>query len=282
MVDDLLHHYTDINTLALILKNRTIRFNRLDRVDDVTEGESFTVLRLERFFFVSCWTYEPNESLPQWNMYTRDMAGVRITLPRLMFNWKPLIVPSKFNSVSEGSIMSPIPFERIFATRYFIPPIFLTENHFGRKVEYVPDVQRRKDDAVRFEVNAGRVDAQISDPTGIASLKSPDWAFQKEYRFVLLIVPSPDIPQGEMYFEEFSRQLPNVVVTSLYQGKGPELEYFDVDVGEEALKSIIVTAGPMCTEGDRVVIEALIEKHSPTGRMDKSKFTGTIRKPFRN
>ena len=102
--------------------------------------------------------------------------------------------------------MSPIPFEREYL-RHVISfrPFFLTENHFGRKVEYVPDVQRRKDDAVRFEVNAGRVDAQISDPTGIVSLKSPDWAFQ-EYRFVLLIVPSSvHTARRNVLLEEFSR-----------------------------------------------------------------------------
>ena len=33
-----LYHYTSLATLALILKNRTIMFNRLDRVDDVEEG----------------------------------------------------------------------------------------------------------------------------------------------------------------------------------------------------------------------------------------------------
>ena len=33
-----LYHYTSLATLALILKNRTIMFNRLDKVDDVEEG----------------------------------------------------------------------------------------------------------------------------------------------------------------------------------------------------------------------------------------------------
>ena len=33
-----IYHYTNIETLALILKNRTIRFNRLDHVDDLEEG----------------------------------------------------------------------------------------------------------------------------------------------------------------------------------------------------------------------------------------------------
>ena len=33
-----LYHYTSIETLALILKNGTIKFNRLDTVDDLEEA----------------------------------------------------------------------------------------------------------------------------------------------------------------------------------------------------------------------------------------------------
>ncbi len=32
------YHYTSIETLALILKNKSIRFNRLDCVDDLEES----------------------------------------------------------------------------------------------------------------------------------------------------------------------------------------------------------------------------------------------------
>ena len=34
-----IYHYTTIETLALILKNHTIRFSRLDKVDDIEESE---------------------------------------------------------------------------------------------------------------------------------------------------------------------------------------------------------------------------------------------------
>lgn len=34
----IIHHYTNIEVLSLILKNRTLRFNRLDRVDDPEES----------------------------------------------------------------------------------------------------------------------------------------------------------------------------------------------------------------------------------------------------
>ena len=33
-----IYHYTNIEILALILKNRTLRFNRLDKVDDPEES----------------------------------------------------------------------------------------------------------------------------------------------------------------------------------------------------------------------------------------------------
>jgi hypothetical protein len=139
-----LHHYTDINTLSLILKNRTIRFNRLDRVDDVTEGESFKKLKLEKFFFVSCWTYDHNETLPQWNMYTPGMAGVRITLPPKMFDYKPIDFPPAINHFKTGDFISPVPFEKIFAKKFFIPPMFLNDEHFGRKVDIVLNMKGKK------------------------------------------------------------------------------------------------------------------------------------------
>ena len=34
----LIHHYTNIESLAMILSTRKIRFNRLDRMDDLEEG----------------------------------------------------------------------------------------------------------------------------------------------------------------------------------------------------------------------------------------------------
>ncbi len=280
-MSDVIHHYTDINTLALILKNRSIRFNRLDRVDDITEGQTFTTLKLEKFFFVNCWTYDHQERLPQWNMYTRDMAGVHITLPLRMFDFKPLKVPEKYyNIIQEGSIISPIPFEHIFGKNYFIPPIFLNKEHFGRKVVYTHDYIKRKNDAIKVEVSpGGELKANISDPTGIASLKSPDWEFQKEYRYVLFIVPSLPMSNDPNFFEKFSNEIPNIVATSLYQGKGPDLTFFDVDISQSVMNQIEITAGPLCHEGDYIILEALLAKYAPNGSLRKSKFTGTIRSP---
>ncbi|WP_214653896.1 hypothetical protein, partial [Vibrio anguillarum] len=67
------HHYTTIETLALILDSRKIRFNRLTNVDDMEEADLYGKYNIGRFLYVSCWTTNSIESIPLWNMYTGNM-----------------------------------------------------------------------------------------------------------------------------------------------------------------------------------------------------------------
>jgi len=48
-----LYHYTSLETLALILKNRTIRFNSLDKMDDLQEKETADIKNIGQFFYIS-------------------------------------------------------------------------------------------------------------------------------------------------------------------------------------------------------------------------------------
>lgn len=76
-----IHHYTSIETLKLILQNRTIRFNRSDQVDDPDEIElTINGIAFAKYLLISCWTLEKNESIPQWGLYSGKSKGVRITL----------------------------------------------------------------------------------------------------------------------------------------------------------------------------------------------------------
>ena len=75
-----LYHYTSVEKLALILQNRTIRFNSLDRMDDLQEKETKDIKNIGQFIYVSAWTSEEKESIPMWNMYSSLDAGVRIRL----------------------------------------------------------------------------------------------------------------------------------------------------------------------------------------------------------
>ena len=62
-----IYHYTTLETLALILKNRTLRFNNVKNMNDPEESvtEDFKS-SLQDYTFISCWTQSPEESIPLW------------------------------------------------------------------------------------------------------------------------------------------------------------------------------------------------------------------------
>lgn len=80
-----LYHYTTIETLALILKYKSIRFNSLANVDDLEEQESADLSNFGKFCFASCWTADAKENIALWNMYSKNGTGIRIKLPSNLF-----------------------------------------------------------------------------------------------------------------------------------------------------------------------------------------------------
>jgi hypothetical protein len=132
--DDMIHHYTKINTLELILKNKTIRFNRLDKVDDKEEGYPYGKYFLAKYLYASCWTDSADESTRQWRKYAENCRGVRITLPKAFFK-KYVTVPPNFLFIYPPQISySLIPQEKMHTDKYYIMPTFLKKEHFEKKV----------------------------------------------------------------------------------------------------------------------------------------------------
>lgn len=78
MSDIKLYHYTSIEKLALILQNKTLRFNRIDKVNDPQASEYYQVKLPGKRFYVSCWTKNAEESIPMWQLYAGAAEGVRI------------------------------------------------------------------------------------------------------------------------------------------------------------------------------------------------------------
>ncbi len=80
-----LYHYTSIETLALIFEHKTLRFSRLDGVNDPEEASTVDLPLASTLVFASCWTARDRETLAMWKMYTPNMQGVRIKLPNNPF-----------------------------------------------------------------------------------------------------------------------------------------------------------------------------------------------------
>ena len=274
----IIHHYTGISKLALILKNRKIRFNRLDKVDDVSEMDAYDrIIDLSKYLFVSCWTTTSEESIPMWQMYSKEMTGIRITVKNELFNFQPLNPDPKYNYTRRGDVYSPIPFDQIFGDNYMIFPMFLDKRVFEKKICYVENLKEELGQIVNLSPD----DTGLNISTDkLAGYKNKEWEFQHEFRFILFIIPSPPIPDGGFGPELFS-QLPSHVLQCFRNKIPPDISCFDLEVHHDALNNIEVTMGPLSNDGDRILVEALLEKYTQSGTVGDSKMKGKIRTPLR-
>jgi len=193
-----IYHYTNLESLALILKNKTIRFNRLDKVDDIEEGNAESLgVRFCKYVFVSCWTENSVENIPLWKMYSGDYSGVRISMEHDMFQ-EYLVSDLDFGGLkSKGSIKTKIHPKDMISPDFFILPILEYENDlFYRCVKYVDDVfQYTKDAILITNFKDGRGDLTMEmKPFGY--YKNKRWAFQEETRFVLYVFPFNPLIEG--------------------------------------------------------------------------------------
>lgn len=281
MKQEMVHHYTSINTLALILQNKKIRFNRLDRVDDVSEAQAYGKYDLSKYLFVSCWTDNLEENIPQWHMYTENMTGVRISLPRDFLVYKPLDIPKEAGITYTEDIFSPISWTQIFADNYFIFPFLANKKMIERKVIYVDDIQGIYSNAVNIDVDLnGKAKMEFKGIGDLACHKHKSWAFQDEFRFVFFAVPSLKIPPGGFANGSFISSFSNHIIQCVYDHVAPPINYLDIDIGE-ALNKIQITLGPKCNQGHKVIVEALVKQYTTNGIVTDSVLTGSIRHPIR-
>lgn len=261
-----IYHYTSIENLALILKHKTIRFSRLDQVDDVEEatyGSGPYNTLLGQYAFVSCWTKEKKENLALWNMYTK-YKGIRIGLDEDMFITYPIKpnIKSFFNSYIK------------FENDYFISSInneakLIDVNYVTSPEDYIKDIVKEENDMLGI----------CTENIGI--YKRKEWDCQKESRFRLIIFPvNPKYVEiiQKRKLDDFSllTQAMGAFCQSLKENYKISLLYKDMPIKKEALDNIEIMLGPNTSEGERAIVEALLTSF-PNHTIKDSYFKGKIR-----
>ncbi|MHB9901445.1 hypothetical protein CF095_13530 [Clostridium botulinum] len=241
---DYLYHYTDIDTLALILKNRTIRFNSLQNVDDLEEKESEEFPGLCKYTFVSCWTDDLEENIPLWKLYT-NMKGVRIKLPKYPFK-KYYITDNQ-----EYTYINPNEYKNY---DFIIDPSvrFL-------KINYVDDNMVCKKISSYNNGNCLEIDAE-----NVGKIKRKSWDFQKECRYIINIIPisQDDIAKGTLV-EAFER---NICINH----SNLPINYYDLEIDEDKFNNMEITLGPGVTKGDRITVKNLVKEYNPKAVIKES------------
>jgi len=249
------HHYTTIDTLALILKTRKLRFKRLDLVDDKDETFSIVKKNLCTQYFVSCWTLDSRENIPLWKMYS-GIDGIRITTDKIPISMNNHISKVNPNKYFESPLLSKE--NKIFdGNKDFL--FFPLEDRFSfYLLEYEDDLEKFKNRKVLCASNSY---INIKD---LAGLKSNYWAFQKEARMIIQVKPCE--PQKDIY-EYFEKQ----------QNIDCKLSFIDLDIKDDFIDNIEIVLGPGRSESSKIIVESLINNYTKNGKVKESALYSKIR-----
>ena len=266
-----LFHYTTIEKLALILKNKTIRLNSLCNMDDLQESKAEDLRHLGRFFFVSSWTDEDEESIPMWNLYTKMDAGVRIGLPKnpFVFHGTKLEDLSKALNApvsGEGELktflnIADMVKKKVFSSQAWGGDILTQVIYTDEKSLLEPKTVSTDNDQIHLELSK------------IGKYKNKYWDFQKEWRYMMMFIPFAMTNSDEKMFSDFN-QIGNRI--ALDKQPAP-FDFYDLDISSDAMKSMLITPSPKMTNGNRILMESLIEKYNQDIELIESELEGLIR-----
>lgn len=268
-----LYHYTNIETLALILKHRTIRFNSLDKMDDLQEQQTADIKNIGQFCYISSWTDDCTESIPMWNMYASLNLGVRIRLRKNPFKVydntadtlsKVVNVPITDNSNGKP-LQSIIPLTEMFAKGFF--SVQALSKQLLCKVEYTDDKEKLyphilKEDGKQLTLVLGNLGRH----------KNLQWKFQNEWRYILNILPININQLLEKSLGDF-QIIANKIKFGLEKQPFP---HYDMYISDEAFKDMEITLSPRISAGSRIIVQNLIEKYNPVAELTESNLVGLI------
>lgn len=257
-----LYHYASLDTLALILHNRTIRFSRLDKVDDPQEQRSADSQNLGKMKLVSCWTSSDEESIPMWREYAGAECGVRIQMKSYPFKQYSVSTES-LSKLSPDAVLDAfggsfdglhLPLEDFWHRSYHF-------KEMARSVEMLHKVQYTNDKSLLFpevirSCGNGWIEADLS---ALGIHKATAWSYQNEWRYVLTAVPVgiASIIKGDT---EAVKKAAEVILDRC----DPEIpSFYDLVISDEAFSSMKIVASPKMTPGNRVILDALVQKYAP-------------------
>ena len=255
MGEEFLYHYTTLDKLALILRNRTIRLNPLDKMDDLQENMTSDVKNFGKIFFASSWTDEATESIPMWKMYASMESGVRIGLPKNPFKRYPEQATVKeTGELIDYDVLIPISELRqkgIYTTEHEKLSILVKMNYTYDLNLLEPKILGEDGKSLVFST--------------FGKYKSEYWKFQKEWRYLLWFDKPDPWNNGNNFFEEVLAG--NVTLP---------INYFDLKIDDGCFNKMEVLVSPKMSEGNRILLDTLIKRYNPTALLKESVLRGKM------
>lgn len=275
-----LYHYTSIDSLACILKNQTIRFTRLDLLDDLEENIQSSGVNIGSYAFASCWTDDKEESIPLWKMYTENGLGVRLTLDSDMFKdyHNPEIMTlSGLSLCTKDSPLSitKTPLEDFINTDHIVLPITPAEMNscLFKRIEYVDNVLEHTRNCVKIVQGENNYSRVFIYHPNVGKYKNKRWAFQNEVRFVLLIFPGKKFSSMETFPVEFEQWLFDVWTHNISNS----ITHYDMHLKEGILNTMEITLSPSMPIPKQIIVKALVDQFAPNAKISSSALSNSVR-----
>lgn len=230
------YHYTDIHSLALILKSKAIRFSALSTVDDLNEAYTTDFGSLSDYIFVSCWTLYAKENIALWNMYSKDMSGIRISLPVEMFQMTRYEASDVYRKDGNG----------FFTMGSLYYSVIYDDNAVGGYALGIPEIK----DGYR--------------PNLLGKYKEIVWSFEQEFRYRLFGYRCEQL-DGPNF---------NGLMRAVNSRMKPSVKFVDIPLKENMVTNMRILLGPKCVPGTEEIVAALVNTYiggNPKDVITKSK-----------
>lgn len=169
-----LYHYTSLDSLKKIFSNKSLRFNRIDRVNDRMEHNLFGEDELSHLVFVSCFSTEETESIPMWHLYGKNNNSLRLMIeletPDFIKNFLDdqgkTITKPRYPLYREG--------EKNATCEDWLYTISMKD--------IVYDIDAIKCNPIRRECKDTNI--EMFDLTAMAAIKRKEWNYEHECRLI--------------------------------------------------------------------------------------------------
>ena len=266
-----LFYYTTIQTLALILDSKCIRFRRLDFMDDLKEAEDFSVYNPLQYIFTFCLTRDKTENIPMWKMYSNLETGIRIE-----FNKETIFAPSYKGTQIPKSSQEKIEFPHNIYTA--LRPLDIINSDYGclylntlskesiityKDVIYGDSYKEKYVNCLYCKDDLEQKTRNISfKPHDFGFYKTKYWEFQQESRFLIHTFPFPKTHDELQKLACSNKKL--------------ETEYIDVPLSDGCLNNLVIRLSPKADYASRLIVEALTKRYSNI-RIEDSDLKGHLR-----
>lgn len=268
-----IYHYTNIDSLEKIIENKSMKFNRLDNMDDPLEYISYDI-DFCKGIYISSWTDNAKEDIGMWSMYTNPNSAVRIELTDNPFytiteNLDNFFLEADKVTHKQGPTVRGLTFRELANKGLSLNPPFVPNLI---EVEYVSNkvIKMLLDSVCVTKINTellpnGQSKRSLNQSFKLnvfGEFKLKEWSFQKEWRYKITLLPCTNDEMLSL-LKVINEKQQLLLFDWLKDKYNTCINFPDsifIDIKNSAFDNMIVTIGPNVSEENKKRIQEIVEK----------------------